>query len=125
MLTSAQRSIDRGKRHAVAKEDPFPRAFREYTKTLNHMLLLQKSCGGTDESPELMRVWTLWSRQLDRLVRVVPTTVPGVVALIGLCLDRESVADDDSRLIHDAMRSIAKALKRLFPAERWPARCAL
>lgn len=126
MLTSVDRAVPaRAKKHATAREDPFLKAFRNYTATLNQMLELQKTFGGTDESPELLRVWQQWSRQLDRLVKIVPRTIPGVIALAGICLDRETLADDDDLLIHDAMRSIAKALKKLFPAEPWPARCGL
>lgn len=125
MLVSVQRAIARTKKHAAIKQDPFLEAFRKYTETLDRMLELQKAFGGVDESPELMRVWQQWSRQLDRLVEIVPTTIPGVITLTGLCLDRESLADDDDLLIHHAMRSIAKALKNLFPGEPWPARCGL
>lgn len=125
MLVSVQRAVARTQKHAALKQDPFLKAFRKCTVTLDWMLEVPKTFGGTDESPELMRVWPQWSRQLDRLVELVPTTIPGVIALTGLCLDRESLADDDDLLIHHAMWSIANALKNLFPGEPWPARCGL
>lgn len=97
-------------------QDPLIIAFREYNLHLKKLFELQKLYGSDEESPDMARASLTWMNQLDRLVRITPTSLAGVHALVNVCLDPESVGPDHKLRIV-ALRSIDRALNQLLPVK--------
>lgn len=97
--------------------DPFLIAFHKYNLILKELFELQKLYGSDEDSPDMARASQTWATQLDKLVRVTPTSLAGVSVLVDVSLDPESVGPDHKLRIV-ALRSIGRALKQLLPTRR-------
>jgi hypothetical protein len=113
MHSSIARAGARAVDHASRSDrDPFLTAFEKYNATLMLLFQAQKRYENETEAPEVERITDIWITQLDRLVRITPTTWAGVKTLINVSLDPESVGPD-RLLLAAAMRSVDRALKQL------------
>lgn len=118
MPTTAEWTPARRKRLVnQATGDPFVAYLAQYSFNLARMKELQKTFKSAEDDPELLQRTEQWMTQTERLVKIVPTTWFGLCALVDVCLDKESIGEDDP-LLFDAMKTIAKALKKLVPVER-------
>lgn len=97
--------------------DPFLIAFNKYNIILKELFELQKIYGSDEESPDMARATRTWTKQLDKLVRITPTSLAGVSVLVDVSLDPESIGpSQELRIV--ALRSMSRALKQILPTRR-------
>ncbi|HEV2508646.1 hypothetical protein [Bosea sp. (in: a-proteobacteria)] len=96
--------------------DPALIAAIKYRVIYNDYMVLAKTEGCSSEDKNLERMHERWAGALEKALATIPTTWPGVLALLEICTDNGSIGEDIDEL-KAGVNSISNGVRRLLSDE--------